>query len=95
MTMRILRWIIQNTKGTPPPLPYPPPTPTPPLALQLETLKQERTSRETERGGTCRPIATEVNRDSGSTYDRVSFLGYALRCVTAYSSGNRLAPLWG
>jgi hypothetical protein len=33
-------------------------------------------SRETERGGPCRPIETEVNRDSGSTYDRVSFLGY-------------------
>jgi hypothetical protein len=32
--------------------------------------------RETERGGPCRPIATEVNRDSESTYDRVSFLGY-------------------
>ncbi len=34
------------------------------------------TSRETERGGPCRPIETEVNRDSGSTYGRVSFLGY-------------------
>jgi hypothetical protein len=33
-------------------------------------------TRETERGGPCRPIETEVNRDSGSTYDRVSFLGY-------------------
>ena len=34
--------------------------------------------RETESGGPCRPIATEVNRDSESTYeyDRVSFLGY-------------------
>ncbi len=32
--------------------------------------------RETERGGPCRPIETSVNRDSGSTYDRVSFLGY-------------------
>jgi hypothetical protein len=30
--------------------------------------------RETERGGPCQPIETEVNRDSGSTYDRVSFL---------------------
>jgi hypothetical protein len=33
-------------------------------------------TRETERGSPCRPIETEVNRDSGSTYDRVSFLGY-------------------
>jgi hypothetical protein len=33
-------------------------------------------TRETERGGPCRPIETEVNRDSGSTYGRVSFLGY-------------------
>ncbi len=32
--------------------------------------------RETERGGLCRPFETEVNRDSGSTYGRVSFLGY-------------------
>jgi hypothetical protein len=28
------------------------------------------TPRETERGGPCRPIATEVNRDSGSTNER-------------------------
>jgi hypothetical protein len=33
-------------------------------------------TRETERGGPCRPIETEVNRDSGSTHGRVSFLGY-------------------
>ncbi len=33
-------------------------------------------SREPERGGPCRPIETEVNRDSGSTYGRVSFLSY-------------------
>ena len=49
-------------------------------------------TRETERGGPCRPIETEVNRDSGSTYDRVSFLAYVplykTEGVSAYSSGN-------
>jgi hypothetical protein len=43
------------------------------LYLQKEAFVVPR---ETERGGPCRPIETEVNRDSGSTYDRVSFLGY-------------------
>ncbi len=33
-------------------------------------------ARETERGGPCRPIETEVIRDSKNTYDRVSFLDY-------------------
>jgi hypothetical protein len=46
-------------------------------------------TRETERGGPCRPIETEVNRDSGSTYGRVSFLGYVpqIEGVIAYSYG--------
>jgi hypothetical protein len=52
--------------------------------------QKEVTHRETERGGPCRPIETEVNRDSRSTYDRVSFLGYVPKVegVIAYSSGN-------
>ncbi len=47
-------------------------------------------TRETERGGPCRPIATEVNRDSGSTHGRVSFLRLDWRChwLIAYSSDN-------
>jgi hypothetical protein len=48
------------------------------IAVCLKKGKQQwyGKTRETERGGPCRPIATEVNRDSGSTYGRVSFLGY-------------------
>jgi hypothetical protein len=54
-------------------------------------------TRETERGGPCRPIETEVNRDSGSTYGRVSFLGYVphpwslpkIEGVITYSSGKK------
>ncbi len=53
---------------------------------------QTVTVRETERGGPCRPIETEVNRDSGSTYDRVSFLGSPQdrKChwPSAYSADN-------
>ncbi len=37
-------------------------------------LEESTMTRETERGGPCRPIETEVNRESGSTYSRVSFL---------------------
>ncbi len=44
-----------------------------PLRPVTDRKIQVRT-RETERGGPCRPIETEVNRDSGSTYGRVSFL---------------------
>jgi hypothetical protein len=39
-------------------------------------VSQSVKARETERGGPCRPIETEVNRDSKNTYDRVSFLDY-------------------
>jgi hypothetical protein len=45
------------------------------LLVRPESINIDK-ARETERGGPCRPIETEVNRDSGSTYDRVSFLGY-------------------
>jgi len=47
-----------------------------PNFLQMDKRYANITPRETERGGPCRPIETEVNRDSKNTYDRVSFLDY-------------------
>ncbi len=49
-------------------------------------------SRETERGGPCRPIATEVNRDSRSTYNGVLdfyfFFSHIYRMFTIDSYSN-------
>ncbi len=50
-------------------------------------------TRETERGGPCRPIETEVNRDSGSTYGRVSFLGYLPKTGGVIGSLHKM-PHW-
>ncbi len=43
------------------------------LALLVSSRLKVHKKRDRE---ACRPIVTEVNRDSGSTYNRVSFLGY-------------------
>ncbi len=67
-----------------------------PVLVEIVNIISCERCRETERGGPCRPIATEVNRDSGSTHGRVSFLGYLpqtegvtpTHLLIAYSSDN-------